>query len=122
VSFYSPLDVRVVRLLGFCFLLLLAPRHLQPPVLAVGFLGLLLHLLLPLQEGAVVSDLFLKGLLLLKPFLFDFRYFAVKNVRSVAFLNLHNLITSEDVEGVLPKVGDARPQVLLEWTSLHQLR
>lgn len=119
MSFNSPLDVGVVRFLGFCLLLLLAPRHLQSPVLAVGFLRLLFHLLLSLQEGAVVSDLFLKGLLLLKPFLFDFRYFDVKNVGSVAFLNLHNLITSEDVEGVLTKVGDSRPQVLLEWTSLH---
>lgn len=119
MSFNSPLDVWVVRFLSFCLLLLLAPRHLQPPVLAVGFLRLLFHLLLSLQEGAVVCDLFLKGLLLLKPFIFDFRYFAVKNVGSVAFLNLHNLITSENVEGILAKVSDARSQVLLEWTSMH---
>ena len=71
MAFNSPLDVRIVGFLRLSLLLLLPPLHLQSPVLAIGFLGLFLHLLLPLQEGTVVSNLLFKCLFLLEPLLFN---------------------------------------------------
>jgi hypothetical protein len=77
MAFNGPLDVRIVGFLGLNFLLLLTPLHLQPPVLAIGFLCLFFNLLLSLQEGTIVSHLLVECFFLLKPFLFNFGHLAI---------------------------------------------
>ena len=73
--------------------LLLAPGHLQAPVVTVGLLCLFFNLLLPVQKSAIVGDLLLEVMSLSDPLRLETVNFTVEFASSVSFVGLHDLVS-----------------------------